>query len=266
MLKIALAVLLATAPQESVTVAQVHASYHQAFVVVVQPTPNDTLVGALVRMNVPATNPLASLVSRAPSLLTYLLQHGTDFQLAEILIGAKNQVRLQQTLDSALQHDERFNRLLLPLVAASLATNGSVLADQSRPSVRDSIAMDSAAFIAARFFFPDNFGPDGRLQSRICTGRNGLPAGPTDSDLILEAFVFDALTTALRTGNLPAVQEYRDTVQVALAALPATLTSAERLNGVRNAAWVRLAGSTSVRSTIADRFTALAAILPFQLR
>ena len=265
MLTLGLALTLLSAPRDSVTVAQVHAAYGQVFTVIIQPAGADTLVGALVNTQIPAANPLSALVSAAPSLFTYLLQHGTDFALPDILTGPKDQARLQRLLDSALQQDERFNRLLLPLVGASLAEEGAGLTGYAPPTSRESISIDSAAFIGARFFYPDSFGPDGKLRSRICSGRNGLPEDAHDSALILEAFVFDALSTALLGGPFPAVQEYQDTVRATLAVLPPNLDSAERLIEIRKAAWTRLAASTSVKRTIEERYVILAPILPFQL-
>lgn len=265
MLALLYATTFAAAPQESVTTAQVRAAYHEAFVVVIQPTPTDTFVGALVRSQLSSLNPLAPLVSRAPYLLTYLLQHGTGFQLADLLAGPKNQARLQLSLDSALARDPRFNRLLLPLVAATLAESGRVLIGHTPPTVHTPLAIDSASAIAARFFYPDSFGPDGRLQSRICTGRNGLPPDPSDSELMIEAFVFDALRTPLDKGTFAAIQEYRDTVQSALATLPTSLSLPERLSALRSAAWTRLGHSTVVRTALAERYDSLAPLLPFRL-
>jgi len=61
MLGLALTVALVAmqAPRESVTVAQVHAAYHEAFVIVIRPTPTDTFFGPLVPKRVPSQGPLA---------------------------------------------------------------------------------------------------------------------------------------------------------------------------------------------------------------
>jgi hypothetical protein len=265
MLPFALATLLLLAPQDSVTVAQVHEAYHDAFVVVIQPTPTDTLVGTLVRKTVPPDSPMAPLVASAPYLLTYLLQHGTGFRLGDLLAGPKTQARLQQSLDSALAQDARFNRLLLPVVAASLAEDGRTLVGQRVPAARIRFSLDSAATVAARFFYPDTFAIDGTVESRICTGRNGLPPVASDSELLLEAFVFGAMRTSLFDDSLSALPEYREVVQNTLEALSPSLSASERLGHLRAAAWSQLSQSSRVRDALRSRYVALAPLLPFRL-
>lgn len=265
MVPLALVTLLLLAPQDSVTVAQVHEAYRDVFVVVIQPTPTDTLIGTLVRIKVPSENPLAPLVAQAPSVLTYLLQHGTGFRLGDLLAGPKTQARLQQSFDSALAQDARFNRLLLPVVAASLAENGQRLIGQDVPATRTRLALDSAATVAARFFYPDTFAVDGSVESRICTGRNGLPAVASDSELLVEAFVFDAVRTSLINDSLSALPEYREVVRTTLEALPPSLSASERLSRLRAAAWSRLGQSPRVRQALRSRYADLAPLLPFRL-
>lgn len=265
MLPLAFASFVLLAQPESVTVAQVHEAYHDVFVVVIQPTPTDTFVGALVRKQAPVGNPLAPLVARASGVLTYLLQHGTDIRLGDLLSGPKTQARLQRSLDSALARDSRFNRLLLPLVAASLAENGQVLVGQAMPAARTGLPLDSAVTVATRFFYPDTFALDGSVESRICTGRNGLPPSPTDSELLIEAFVFDAVSRSLVRDSLSPLGEYKEAVRTTLAALSPSLGASERLSRLRSAAWTKLGHSAALRDILRHRYADLAPMLPFRL-
>lgn len=265
MLPLTLFTLLIVAPQDSVTIAQVHEAYHDVFVAVIRPTPTDTLVGTLVRIKVPPDNPLASLVARAPDVLTYLLQHGTGLRQGDLLAGPKTQERLQQSLDSALAQDVRFNRLLLPLVAASLAENGRTLVGLNAPTSRTRLSLDSAATVAARFFYPDTFAVDGSVESRICTGRNGLPSVASDSELLIEAFVFDAVRASLFNDSLTALPLYREVVHTTLEGLSPSLGVSERLSRIRAAAWSQLSQSAQVRQALRSRYAELAPLLPFRL-
>jgi len=263
-LTLLLAIPLAMAPSDTVTVEQVMAAYEETFEVIVYPMRDDTLVTVGVPRELEGDNPLASFQRDNGFFLTYLMGNAIDFDRAELLEAEVPIEERKRSFYEALRSDQRFSEALLTAFGRYLASQGGVLVGWEHTDVVRRVTEDELQRLAVRFFYPDAVTEEGKLAGHICVGINGLEDFDWDRDVLVEAFVYATIFRALREGKDGLDEEFRAALEAA-EALALSIDEETRITRAQGAVWAMLARSDNIRKMLRESYELRKAYVPFRI-
>lgn len=261
-----LALLGSTAPvpPDTFTVEQVRSEY-PAFVRLWTRGSADSLRSGVLLSTPEESRWLTPLVKESQYYLMYIVQQAANVvDPGELATFGTDSVQMREFFYGRLRRDERFNALILPIISRFLTSRGGALQGYAPPPER-SVAIEQVVAAAARLFYPDNLGPDGKVkQVHICSAVNGLRS-LSNRDLAVEALAFAAVFRDKQKGprggsvvgaffsGLSAIQGQAD--------LPAD--SAPRLAAIQHRSWAQMERSEALRQAVHQEYQRLAEYLPF---
>jgi hypothetical protein len=218
--------------------------------------------------HLPDRHVLATLVNENESFFGYLLNNAIDTSgLDQVL---HDPVDFHSRFTGILRSSSRLDAIVIPMVARYLSQEGleltgldpshETLANETRPEVE----LETAASIAARFFYPHEIGPGDQIQAHICAALNGLSDLQRPRDLAVEAFVYSALWRDLRSSRRGVRHEFTDELK-RLASLDLSSNLTIRLHRVQGAVWAHMSRSRRVRRALSREYARMERWLPFRL-
>ena len=249
-----------TLASDTIDYSVVRGEYASVFNVLAVPPPSPQSLAIVVRKS-PEGSYLAAFQREHPWILTYLVQRGLGFDLAEIVSQEGDWDERVSAARLALEQDSSLESHIRPILGAFLEQRDLVL-DGYRPrSHRPAIPLFELEALAARYLYPDGVSQDGTIQVHICTNFNAGSELPLSENLLASAFVFSAVRAHL-DDIMPELEEAMDMAKdMAKASDPATTIA--RAQGVL---WSHLIRSGALREALLAEAEASAGVFPFELQ
>ena len=210
----------------------------------------------------PAEHPLANLVNNNYHFFLYLAQHGTEVHLEDLYRRKLDWEELQRTFYTNLRTDERFNGIVLDVVARFLQSRDQTLVGfVQQPSYR--LPIEDAVRVAVRFFYPFRV-VRGEIQSYVCVGINGLLDYPGGRDLVLEAFAYSAIFHELLEPKYDVRVDYEH-AKTMMNGLSLSSDEETRLLRAQGLMWGYMAQSERLRQVLLAEYQRTRVYLPFDI-
>lgn len=215
-----------------------------------------------------ATGALGALARANRHYVLYLTLNAPSEPLGRsALLGDWATVR--RNVLGRLTSDTAYLRALTQSVGRyrAAATRGRTAADDAagdRTAGLRAVGFGRVVDVAARFFYPDEVLPDGRIQAHICVGINGVVDMQGGRDLAVEAFAYAAIFHDLLAprGGLDA--EFQATKRL-VNAMDLSSDPATRLHRAQGVMWAAMLRSARLRHVLLAEYARAQSYLPFRL-
>jgi hypothetical protein len=210
-------------------------------------------------------HPLTGFVRENEHFLLYLALHATQPSFTELVEDEPSLFLLKQRYQQRTVADPVFSRVIAPTLARYLSRHNIVLAGVEVPAAVPEHDLRTVIDVAARFFYPDAVLPDGRLQSHICVGVNGMLDYVGERDLVLEAFAFSAVFRDLLASKHDVEQDYRK-AKALMNSMNLSSDPQVRLARAQGVMWGAMVGSERLRSVLLEEVQHKQSYLPLAIR
>lgn len=214
--------------------------------------------------SLPASDPLARLINPNRLFFNYIAAHGTHPELPQLIASARDKDAIPAAFDLLLVQDSAFNAVMVATAGRFLAPSATSVIGYDRRRPRPSFTMDEVVSVAVRFFYPDSILPDGRVQTHVCIGINGVSDLQRGRDIAVEAFVYSAIMKELKDNRHGLDSAYQRAAH-RLNRLDLSSDNRVRLIRSQGALWTMMAQSPALRETLWADYRAQRSFLPFSI-
>lgn len=153
---------------------------------------------------------------------------------------------------------------LLRTLGETLERSGA-LPDGRRPMPEPrAVSFQRVIDVAARFFYPDSILPNGRIQSHMCAGINGIVDMQGGRDPAVEAFAFSALFHELDAPKFYLDGDFGEAARL-VNAMDLSSDPTMRLRRAQGAMWALMVRSEKLRQVLLTEYERTRSHLPFRI-
>jgi hypothetical protein len=217
-------------------------------------------LGALARAN---RHYVLYLTLNAPSTPEAMRGGGTRAAVRERLLRS---LSADSAYVDVLVQSVKRHRLAAPRDSAGADRGGSAAAaprDTSAALPR-TVSFQRVLDVAARFFYPDAILPNGRIQSHICVGINGIVDMEQGRDLAVEAFAYASIFHDLLTPRFHVEADFAEASRL-INAMDLSTNPSTRLQRAQGVMWGIMVRSEKLRQVLVAEYERARTYLPFRL-
>ncbi|MEO8335200.1 MAG: hypothetical protein ABI664_09515 [bacterium] len=208
---------------------------------------------------------LAALVRIDRRYVLFLTMHAIKAPWDSVdLHGSRANVK--ELFIRSLGQDSQYLSLLSQTVARLHRASRTSPPDARVPiaSALRSVDPHTVQDVAARFFYPDEILPNGRIRAHVCVSINGIADMQRGRDPAMEAFAFSAIFDDLDRGRFNVDADFREASRM-MNAMDLAAAPTVRLQRAQGVMWGYMLRSERLRRVLAAKYARARHYLPFRI-